>query len=202
MEAAGGIGAGDFPSDMSVLIPLIAAGVPALGAVGAAGVAAQAAKRSRTAEFQAKRILDLEKRLSDSRAKVFEPMVEAIGRLWDHIESGKPVDPGTMKTVALDDITRFAHWVQIYGSDDSVHATAHFMQASFNSAPSNILVRLMGELIIAARRELGYADTSVGPLESFGMRITDAYTDAHYRADLTDPLDVVFARYQWTPPWS
>jgi hypothetical protein len=186
---------------MSILLPLVAAGVPALGAVGAAGVAARAARRSQAAEAQAKRIRDLEKRLSESRAKIFEPMVEAIGRLWDHIARGDPIDPATMKTVALDDIVRFAHWVQIYGSDDSVRVTTQFMQATFNEAPPNVLVRLMGELIIAARRELGYSDTTIGPLESFAMRITDAYTDPTYRADLTEPLEDVFARHDWTPPW-
>src|ERR1700684_1403059 len=111
---------------MSNLVPFVVAGVPALGAIGAAGVAARAARRSQSAEARAKRILELEKRLSESRAKIFEPMVEAIGRLWDHIGRGDPIDPETMKTVALDDIIQFAHWVQIYGSDDSVHATTQF----------------------------------------------------------------------------
>jgi hypothetical protein len=186
---------------MNIPVPLIAAGIPALGAVGAAGVAARAARRSQAAEAEAKRIRELEKRLSESRARIFEPMVEAIGRLWDHIARGDPIDAETMKTVALDDITQFAHWVQIYGSDDSVLATTQFMQAAFNGAPANILVRLMGELIIAARRELGYSETKIGPLESFAMRITDAYTDPTYRADLTEPLEDVFARHDWTPPW-
>lgn len=186
---------------MSIWIPFVAAGVPALGAVGAAGVAAGAAKRSQAAEAEAKRIRDLEKRLSESRAKIFEPMVDAIGRLWDHIARGDPLDPETMKRVVLDDITRFAHWVQIYGSDNSVRTTTQFMQATFNNAPPNILVRLMGELIIAARRELGYPETTIGPLDSFAMRINDAYTDPTYRADLTEPLEDVFARHDWTPPW-
>jgi hypothetical protein len=187
---------------VTVLIPVIAGGVPAIGAVAAAGVAARAARRSKTRELQATEILDLERRLSEARQRVFEPMVEAIGRLWESIATGQELDEATMKRIVLDDIFRFALWVQIYGTDDAVEATVRFMQALWVQAPSNILVRLQGELILAARRELGYRDTRIRPVDSFALRIRDAYTDQEWRADMTDPLDVVFARHEWTPPWT
>lgn len=181
--------------------PLLAAGIPALGAVVAAGYAGREARRSKAAELQASRILDLERRLSESRQKVFEPMVEALGRFVDSIGQGQNADPDTLKEILLDDLFRFAHWVQIYGSDEAVHATMHFMQALWAQAPANILIRLQGELILAARRELGHPSTEVKPVENFAMRINDAYTDMAWRADLSDPIDVVFARHKWTPPW-
>ena len=77
----------------------------------------------------------------------------------------------------------------------------HFMQALWVQAPTNVLIRLQGELLISARRDLGYRKTQIRPIESFALRINDVYTNEAWRADLTDPLDVVFARYEWSPPW-
>jgi hypothetical protein len=42
-------------------------------------VAGYFAKQSRSAEFQAQRILDLERRLAASKGDVFEPLIEAMG---------------------------------------------------------------------------------------------------------------------------
>lgn len=187
---------------MATWVPIIVAIVSAVGAICAALIAARSARRAKDFELQANRILELEKRLAESRAKIFEPMVEAVERLWDHMAAGKPLDADTLKTVALNDIISFTHWVQIYGSDESVRVALRFMQAVYNSPPPNVLVRLLAELIVATRRDLGYQTTEIGPLEVLGMRITDAYTNEEYRKDLSDPLEAVFARYGWTPPWS
>jgi hypothetical protein len=185
------------------IVPVLAAGIPAVGAVAAAGYAAREARRSKTAELQASRILDLERRLSESRQKVFEPLVEALGRFVDFMGKGEALDDlDVLKELLLDDLFKFAHWVQIYGSDEAVHATMHFMQAVWAQAPANVLIRLQGELVLAARRELGHRDTEIKPVENFAMRINDAYTDPAWRADLSDPIDVVFARHGWTPPWA
>jgi hypothetical protein len=181
--------------------PVLAAGVPALGAVGAAAVAARAARRSKVAELQVSEVLDLERRLSEARQKVFEPMVEALGRLVE-LTASKKLDEAAVNEQVLPDIFRFAHWVQIYGSDEAVLATVHFMQALWVEAPANVLIRLQGELILAARRELGYRDTRIRPIEGFALRVKDAYTDPAWSADLADPLDVVFARHNWAPPWA
>ena len=187
---------------MGTWIPIAVAAVSAIGAVVAAVVAAVAASQTKRAELQAERILDLEKRLAESRAKIFEPMVEAVGRLWDHISTNGQTDYETVKTVALDDIVRFTHWVQIYGSDESVEAALHFMQASYNKPPERVLTRLLAEMVLAARRELGYPETSTTAVDILAMRVTDAYTNPEYSADMRDPLDVVFARHSWVPPWS
>jgi hypothetical protein len=179
--------------------PILAGGVPAAGAIAAAAVAARAARRSKATEVQATQLLDAERRISESRQKVFEPMVEALGRFLQLTMEDK-FDDAAAK-VFLSDMGRFAHWVQIYGSDESVIATMHFLQAVWQEAPTNVLIRLQGELIIATRRELGYPDTRIGCLESFALRINDVFTTPGWRADLTDPLDDVFARHRWLPPW-
>jgi hypothetical protein len=187
---------------MSTWVPIAVSGVAALGAIVAAVIAARSATRTKSAELQANRILDLEARLSSSRGKVFEPLVEAVGRLWDHISSDEPMDPDTFDRLAGQDIRRFTHWVQIYGSDDSVEVALQFMQASYHSPPPMVLVRLLGELLVAARRELGYPDTAISSLEVLGMRINDAYTNLDFYADLSDPIELVFSRHGWAPPWS
>jgi hypothetical protein len=183
-------------------VPVIVAGVSAAGALGAAVVAGVAASRTKAAELGATKAVELEKRLSSSRTEVFEPLVEAVGRLWDHIATGKPMDPPTFEQIAGAPIRRFTHWVQIYGSDDAVRASLRFMQGTYGGAPPLVLVRLLGDLIVAARRELGYADTEIRAVEVLAMRITDAYTSPEYYADLTDPLETVCARHGWRPPWS
>lgn len=34
-----------------------------------------------------------------------------------------------------------------------------------------------------------------------GIRMNDAFTDPEHYANLSEPLDKVFARYRWSPPW-
>lgn len=176
-------------------IPVIVSVVAASGAITAAVASSRAAARS-------SRIMELERRLSESRAQVFEPMVEALLRIWDLTASGRSGDEKAYEEAAGQDLRRFVHWVQIYGSDDSVMVAHRFMQALYHDPPPNVVMRLIGELVLVARRELGYADTEITPIELLGMRITDVYTDANIRADLTLPLDEVFTRHSWTPPWS
>ena len=187
---------------MSSWIAIVVAVVSAAGAIAAAIVAARSAAKTKQAELQAARLLDAEKRLSGLRAEVFEPLVEAIGRLWDAISKKQKIDAQAFDQIAGNDIRRFTQWVQIYGSDEALEAALRFMQATYNPPPEMVLVRLLGELVVAARRELGYPDTRIGALEVLAMRISDAYTNSAYRADLTDPLEIVFARNGWTPPWA
>ena len=58
----------------------VGAVVIAVVSAAAAIFAAWEARRSKTAEIRATEVLDLERRLSDARQKVFEPMIEALGR--------------------------------------------------------------------------------------------------------------------------
>jgi hypothetical protein len=177
--------------------PAIAAGIPAAGALVAAVVAARSAARTKAAELQATRVLEPERR----RAEVFESLIEAFDQMWQITRSGKASNPAAFERGPLPVIQRFMHWVQMYGSDEAVVASHQFMQAIYHEPPPNVLMRLMGDLIVVARRELGYPETNIGPVEVLGMWITDIYTDAQIYSDMTDPLDRVFARHKWTPPW-
>jgi hypothetical protein len=78
----------------------------------------------------------------------------------------------------------------------------HFMQASYHDPPPQIQIRMIGDLIVTARRELGYADTDIGPVEVRGMRINDIYEDEAMLRALTDPFEAVAAELDWVPPWT
>jgi hypothetical protein len=93
------------------------------------------------------------------------------------------------------------NWVQVYGTDDTVLASMHLMQAMYHGCPPLVLSRLFGELILQLRRELGDADTALGLADILAIRMNDAYTDSEHLANLSDPLDEVLARYGWTAPW-
>jgi hypothetical protein len=177
--------------------PALAAGIPAAGAVVAAVVAARSAARTKAAELRATRTLAPEHR----RAEVFEGLAEAIEEVWEIVRSGK-ADPKTFEKGPLVAIRRFMHWVQIYGSDEAVRASNRYMQALYHDVPPVISLRLMGNLIIVARRELGMPDTEIGSVDVLGFWVTDIYDDPQVYADLTEPIEGVYARHGWTPPWA
>jgi hypothetical protein len=187
---------------MDTWIPVLVALVSAAGAATAAVVAGRFASRTKTAELAAARILDLERRQSESRAEVYAPLIEALFRLWEIMKDGADADPERFEREVLVDVRRFNHWVQIYGSDEAVRMSLRFMQALFHDPPTQVVIRMIGDLILTARRELGYPDTSIGPVEILGMRINDIYEDEVVLRALTDPFDVVAARLGWVPPWT
>jgi len=165
--------------------------------VAAAIVASRSAARSKAAELQATRTLAPEHR----RAEVFEGLAEAIEEVWQIVRSGK-ASPGRFEKGPLVAIRRFMHWVQIYGSDEAVRASNRYMQAIYHDVPPIISMRLMGELLVVARRELGLPDTGIEPVDVLAFWVTDVYDDAQAHADLTEPIERVYARYNWTPPWA
>lgn len=175
---------------MSRWIPVVVAVVSAL-------ISGYFAQRSRAAELQGQRIVDLEKRLAAAKGEVFEPLIEAIGRLWDRIAKGDDVPPQWFETA----FSRFGHWVQVYGDDESVRAYHRYMQAIYANAPVTVTMRVLGELILVARRELGRPDTSIDAADIMGIRITDLYEDGVPVAWARLPLDEVFASEGWVPPW-
>jgi hypothetical protein len=179
-----------------VIVALIAAGAAVAGAI----VSAYNARRNEKDRVDAARLLELEKRVATSRAEVFEPLVEAIGRVWDLVAAGK-ADDKAFRDVAFQDLQRFNHWVQIYGSDESVRFAHRFMQALYAEAPPFIVLRFMAELILQARRELGYPETELNALDLLGIRINDVYADPAFYDTLTLPPDELYAREGWTPPW-
>ncbi len=131
---------------------------------------------------------------------MFENLIEMLIKLWDKdkLNSQSPQDQHEIS----ERLQRYLHWVQVYGSDEAVRASVRFMQTIYTEPPAEIVVRMSGELVTTVRRELGDSDTTITALEVMATRVSDAYTNDEYYAALTDPLETVFARYEWTPPWA
>jgi hypothetical protein len=180
-------------------IPVVIAGVSALGAVLAAAIAGRSAARSKDAELQAGRLLELERHLSTARTAVFAELIEVLMNVMDLAKSG--VQSQRQQDALNAKMTRCLHSIPVYASDETVRAIIRFMQATYADAPGEIVLRLAADLLVTVRRELGYPRTTILPVEMLATRINDAYADDATHAALTDPLEQVFARYQWTPPW-
>ena len=99
------------------------------------------------------------------------------------------------------DIEKFMVWITIYGSDDAIRAWHNFMQAFSTPTPTFIGARLYAEFILAARRDIGYKETSVTAMQIMAMRFFDIYSDADYRKALSQPFAELCRDAKWTPPW-
>jgi hypothetical protein len=177
------------------IIPAIASGIAALGAIIAAGIAAHSAINTKRHETNAARLIELERRMVASRVSSYESFFDAVDKVWTAARQGTAV-PEDVSSALLG----FMHWVQLYGSDRSVTLAHRYMQATFSDAPFGILIRLLGELFLEARRELGHPKTDVTVIDLLGVRINDVYAQAQLDA-LSLPLREVYARHHWTPPW-
>jgi hypothetical protein len=180
----------------------MASWIPVVVAVLSALLAGYFARQTKGAEIQAQRILELEKRIAASRADVFEPMVEAVGKFWERTAktSGNLPDSWTEKNL-LPAFSRFGHWVQIYGSDETVWLYHRFMQAIFADAPSTVIMRLLADLILAARKELGNPDSALNAVDIMGIRINDIYVNGVPMAWASLPESELYENEAWTPPW-
>ncbi|HEY2354751.1 MAG TPA: hypothetical protein VGH79_07640 [Gaiellaceae bacterium] len=170
--------------------------VPTIGAIVAAVVAARSASRTKAAELRATRTLAPEHR----KAEVFEGLAEAIEEVWRLVGDDKATTKAFERGPMLA-IRRFMHWVQIYGSDEAVRTSSRYMQAIYHNVPPIISMRQLADLIIVARRELGLPATGLEPLDVLAFWVTDVYDDPKARADLTDPIEDVYRRHGWSPPW-
>jgi hypothetical protein len=180
---------------MSEWTPLVASLLAALGSIGAAVMAGRSASRTRTAQSQAERTFELEKRLAASKAEVYEPMVELLRSMFDSFRSNSPVDQQTM----TETLSKFVAWLQIYGSDSAVRSFHKFMQASFHQAPTIVHLRLYAELVLAIRQDLGDPNTNVNTVELLGMRISDIHET--FAPTLALDQAAFFAEEGWRPPW-
>jgi hypothetical protein len=177
--------------------------IPALSAVGAIAAAVVAgvfASRARRAEAREQRVLELERRLASHKAEVYEPMLEFFRKLFDASVAGGGGSPPIAEEEMIETISRFATWIQIYGSDEAVRAFNRFMQAAYTEPPPQILMRLYGGLVLAARKDLGPSHTDIGIIELLGIRLKDAYSP-EFRDVFSVNEDELFGRYDWSPPW-
>lgn len=183
---------------LSDLIPAISAA----GSIAAAIVAGFFAAQARRAESRERRVLELEKRLASHKAEVYEPMMEFFRKLFNASIAGEDGDSAPIpQEEMIETISKFATWIQIYGADEAVRAFNRFMQASYTEPPPQILMRFYGELVLAARKDLGSSHTNIAVIELMGIRMKDVY-DSEFRDVFSMKEEELFRRYEWSPPWS
>lgn len=178
-------------------ITILVAGIAASAAVVAAVVAALSARSTKRLELQAQHTRELENRLSERKFDVYKPMIELLGSVIGAAARGADVPAEDVPAKIAD----FTTWITIYGSDDAISAHHNFTQAAFNNAPALIASRLYAEFILAARRDIGYPETSITAIQVMGMRITDLYSETDYRLAMSLPFEELCQREDWTPPW-
>jgi len=178
-------------------ITILVAGIAAAAAITAAIVAALSARSTKRLELQAQRARELESRISERKIEIYKPMIEMLGRA---------ISPSVLENPSASEensekIAEFSTWIAIYGSDDTIKIYHNFMQAAFNQAPVLVASRLFAEFIIAARRDIGYPDTTVTALHLMGMRVNDLYSEDEYRLAMSLPFEELCQQENWEPPW-
>jgi hypothetical protein len=169
---------------------LVVAGIPALAAIIAAVVAGVFAWKTRRADADAQRTRDLESRIAEKKYAVYEPMINLIR----DILARRATDQNELTNT----LENFSTWIGIYGSDEAVQVFHNFMQAAYSNAPAPIQLRLYGDFLLAARKDIGNPETSVQREHLLGMRITDIYTNH----DVIDQsFEEIAERLNWQAPW-
>ena len=163
----------------------------------AAAIAAFAAVRTNNATIASQRVIELEKRLATSRLDVFKPMLDGMAQMLE--PSASPQVQAERQAAMLPALKSFATWVQIYGSDESVRVFHHFMHAAYHTAPPEVFIRLYGQFVLAARRDLGDSSTDVDLVDLLGIRLKDIYVGYADRLRLSD-VDF-YREVGWAPPW-
>lgn len=179
---------------IAILVALITAFASFLTAI----MAARSARSVKRTEVEAQHTRELESRISQRKFETYRPMIEMLGNL---LNSNRQAGVLADQMGNLEKIAEFSTWVNVYGSDDAVKVFHDFMQAIYSSPPVLIVSRLYAEFILAARRDIGYPDTSVTAAHVMGMRINDLYSERDYRLAMTLPFDKLCRRENWTPPW-
>jgi hypothetical protein len=170
--------------------------IPLIASVVAAILASRSAGKARSAEGEAERIRRLEARVSDKREATYKPLLDLLSTV---------LSPGQSKKDHSSDIHKvapaFAGWVSIYGSDDSVRAYRNFMHTTYHKAPAQVMLRAYADFVVAARRDMGDPDTTVGPEDVLAMRLTDFY-EGEFHFVATAPFADVAQAYGWEIPWT
>lgn len=181
---------GTLPSQSTWVI-LLVAGIPAFASIVAAVVAGMFAARTRRSDADAQRARDLETRISDRKYDVYKPMINYLRVLTQKGATTEQVD-------AAEKFTDFSTWIGIYGSDGAVKAFHNLMQAAYQNPPPAILLRLYGDFMVEARKDMGYPDTTVQYEHLLGMKINNIYESSN----LTDlSFETICHRLNWQPPW-
>jgi hypothetical protein len=173
--------------------------LPTVTSILAAFVAAFFAYRANQATIANQRILELEKRLATHRLEIYRPLIDAMAAMFT-AGNRTPQETKRQQDTFMSAGLNFATWVTVFGSDRSVQVYHRMMQAAYASAPPEVMLRLYGEFLLAARRDMGDPATQVDLVDVLGIRLNDIY-----RTGLAKKLRMPDADYyhamDWTPPW-
>lgn len=180
---------------MPLWIQLVALIIPAGIAVYSARHASKSAKTAQRAEHDAARLRDLEQRVAEQKAKLYQPMVKLLGELLS------PQSKAAAEKRMMSVIVEFQTFVTIWGSDEVNEAFYRFRSSSATDPPGKVTVRLVSDFLLAVRRDVAWPDTTLDGLHTVGTRINDLAEDPATVHALTAPLGEVFEAHGWTPPF-
>jgi len=178
--------------------------IPAILSLGGAVYSAWSASRARASEAETARLRELEHRLSDRKIELYEGILKTLGDqlMPQAAKQAKGPGAGQLENKLLDDLFGFMNKVVIYGSDDVLEAFSRFKRGGVANPPGLIALRLAADFMLAIRRDLSGGTTKLTAVDMFGMRITDFDTNPALKQALSEPFDLVCAKYGWVPPWS
>lgn len=180
---------------------LLVAAIPAVAAIVAAILAARSARQAQAREAEVERLRLLEARVAQRKYEVYEPIIELLRNMMD---SQRTVGPAQQVSEAkmVESLSRFGSWVSVLGSDDAVRSFGHFMQGSYNDAPPAVLMRLYGDFMLAARRDMGDPSTTIKSHELFAIKIKNLYGSDEMLSAMTRPFEEVTSAAGWSIPWA
>lgn len=176
---------------MEVWIPVVVAVVSAI-------TSGMFAFRSNALMQKAQSIRELEARMAVHKVEAYRPIFDTFRKL---------LDPSTLEEVASDPaaysemVSLASQNLALWGSDEAARSFQRFLQSTYAAAPAPVIMRLYVEFVLAARRDLGYPDTSLTGEEVLGVRIRDYYTTEMIRQAMERPLADVYVENGWAPPW-
>jgi hypothetical protein len=180
-------------------ITLVVTAVPACASIAAAVIAARSARKAKLREAETERIRELENRISERKYETYRPMLQLVGDAFNVAKASQMTANPQMN---VDKFSDFTTWITVYGSDEALQAFHNFTLAAGYNPPPIVTLRLVADFILAARRDIGYPDTSVTAMQLVAMKMKDLYDEDESRLAMTLPFDEVCRRAGWIPPWS
>jgi len=176
-------------------LQLLALGIPVAVSVFSAVWATRSARRAQAAEHEAQRLRALEDRIAQKKYDLYQPFLQAIGDMLT--PSRRDAVSGRLEDVMAD----FQTFVSVWGSDEVVETFWRYRLAASANPPTNVIMRLMADFLVAVRKDVAWPTTQITGLQTVGMRINDLPEHPELEEAMTLPLAELFASQNWTPPF-